>query len=258
MDEVELITRVNQFYEDVWSPERNQLIQFLLMNEKELQEQKKQHLSNSVTCSKASVVSGGLTLIGLVAGPATGGLSLLLTTAGTATGVVSGIAGIANDINHSGVVQKNWEKALESIGKHIETCETMVALLEQLQKITGVQMGIKSVQFFKTLRTMWSIFSKMRQLIKELKALHAHILSKNPQTMAKFTKRFAKNGILTVGGIAWDTYAICSGEDELAKLNNGNLCTDAKKLNELRINLQTERENIEKVVRDIMSLRRST
>ena len=258
MDEIERITEVNQYLEDVWSPERNELLQFLLTKEKELQEQKKRHLSNSVACSKASFVSGGLTIMGLVAGPAAGSLSYLLSSAGTTTKIVSMFTGMANDIIHRSIVQKNWEKTLARIGKHIETCETMAALLEQLQEMSGFQTGIKCVQVLKTLRTLWSIYDKMRQLIKELKALHAHIWSKNPQIMANFSKRFAVNDLLTVGGIIWDTYAICSGKEELAKLNNGNLCTDAEKLNELRTNLQAESENIKKLVRDITSLHPST
>lgn len=80
-----------------------------------------------MACSKASFISGVWTLIGFVASSPTCGLSLLLTTTGTATGPASGFAGIANDYKHSIVVLKNCEKTLESIGKHVKTCEAMVA-----------------------------------------------------------------------------------------------------------------------------------
>ena len=111
--------KVDQFFENVWSPEGHQLIQFLARNE-ELREQKRQHINNSVACSKASFVSGVWTLNGFVASPPTCGLSLPLTTAGTSTGPASGFAGIANHYKHSIVVLKNSEKTLESIGKHVK------------------------------------------------------------------------------------------------------------------------------------------
>lgn len=79
-----------------------------------------------MACSKASFVSGVWTLNEFVASPPTCGLSLPLTTAGTSTGPPSGFAGIANHYKHSIVVLKNSEKTLESIGKHVKTCEAKV------------------------------------------------------------------------------------------------------------------------------------
>lgn len=202
---------------------------------------------------KASVVSGGLTFLGLLAGPSTCGLSLVLTTAGTAGGVFTGIWGLANDINHSVIVKQNWEKTLASIETHIGTCEAMVGLLQQLQEISGFQFDIKYVSILKSVKSVISVGKNMCQLIKELKALRSHFLSKTPQKMAKFSKRVAANGFFTIGGIVWDTFSVFSGQDELSNLNNGNLCTDAKKLLDLKANLQEEGENVKKLVKDITS-----
>lgn len=255
MDVKERIEKVHKFFENVWSPERKQLIDLLAKNEKELQEQKKKHVSNSVVWSKLSVVSGGLHLFGFLAGPPTCGLSLVLTSAGTAIGVASGIAGIANDIKHFGIVKQNWENILSSIEKHISTCEVMVDLLEQLQEIGGFQIGIRFIPILKSVYTVWSVCCSMRKLITDLKTLRSQLFFKTPQKMATFSSRLAycKTGLFHLGGIALNTYTICSGNVELSNLNNGNLCTDAEKLRDLKVNLQEESENVKKLVKDITS-----
>ena len=61
MDVIERIKKVDKFFENILSPEGHQLNQFLARNEEELREQKMQHVSNLVACSKACFVSGVLT-----------------------------------------------------------------------------------------------------------------------------------------------------------------------------------------------------
>lgn len=251
---IEMVKKVKMFYEEDWHPEKNQLMELIMTKERNLQELKKKHIKNSIACSKLSVISGGFTILGLIAGPPTCGLSFLCTAAGTATGLASGFAGVKNDIEYYRIVKENWEHTLKKMGKFVETSDTMVALLQQLQDICGFKTGIKFFPLIKIAKQMVSVCRRIHQLVNDLIAFLTYKLSKNPNLARELSKDTAKKGVMTVFGIAYDTYALCSSEKELSKLNNGDLCAEAKQLHDLKKNLQEENDSLEEIWKDILSL----
>ncbi|XP_062617140.1 apolipoprotein L3-like [Saccostrea cucullata] len=225
-----------------WAPERLRVLEELRTIRDEIQEQARIQSIGNITYSSVGLIGGGLAIAGIVTAPFTFGTSLALTVAGVATGVTSGVAGVTHGVVKIGIVKKQCNQAKASLEKHDTTCKEMKRLVTLLQKdiekcmrdgnalkISQVGQGVKQAGSAAILgkgiyKLLDDIFpSAMKNVSKGVTKLSTEALS----ALA------AVGIIIDLGSLIWNAV-------DMSKIEKGQLCAEAEKLQKVIEQMQHE------------------
>lgn len=115
MDYINSYVRAKEFFLDDFVPKRKEVLQSLTKLRDEIQKETNNQKIGCVACSSVGVLSGGATVLSLLAGPMTAGVSTVLTVAYVG-GMVSGVV----DITHRGL---KWARIRKLVGNAVSTLE---------------------------------------------------------------------------------------------------------------------------------------
>lgn len=254
-----------------WCEERLKVKRDLENFRDEIQRQCRINSIGSITHSSVGLVGGGLTVAGIILAPFTFGASLGLTIAGLATGVNSGVAGVTHGAVKFGLIKKQFTLAKESLEKHQMTCdnlkESLMTLKQDLKKIIktcGRQRGtldtsqidkelmedlevsfvgnvVHGSQAIALLRQIGGNSKELNKLFKLLDALEKIFPSTLKGAGAGFSK-LASNApsVLVAIGIVIDLGTLISSAVDLAKIEKGQLSSEATKLQKVIDEMDTK------------------
>lgn len=180
MDYINSYVRAKKFFMDQFVPERKEVIKSLKNLKDEIQKETKNQEIGCAACSSLGVLSGGATLLSLLAGPMTAGVSTVLTVA-WAGGMASGFV----DITHRGLkwsrIRKLVENAVSTLDAHEYTFSnlTQTFLLKLREDIETIKEKIETIKIIKC--------DEEKEISAILKNLHLiGILINIPENQEKF------------------------------------------------------------------------
>ncbi|XP_062585977.1 uncharacterized protein LOC134247653 [Saccostrea cucullata] len=262
------INLARQFYTDHWSPERQQVIADLMSIEETIQRHVKSYSIGSIGYSSIGILGGGLTIASVAAAPSTLGLSLLLNVAGIATGVSSGVAGLAHGFIKNRTIEQKCKDAKSLLNRHKETSLNMRDMLAeiitfeaetedgktlnlslakddilQIANAALVAQRIKIV--IKNSHEMYRVIRSPSDGVARFLGLGSFLDDLIPTALKDISKGVAKIpgkivGAVAFFGIAVDAASLFSNAIDLSKMTKGELCDEAKKIDETIKALQSE------------------
>lgn len=180
MDYINSYVRAKKFFMDQFVSERKEVIKSLKNLKDEIQKETKNQEIGCAACSSLGVLSGGATLLSLLAGPMTAGVSTVLTVA-WAGGMASGFV----DITHRGLkwsrIRKLVENAVSTLDAHEYTFSnlTQTFLLKLREDIETIKEKIETIKIIKC--------DEEKEISAILKNLHLiGILINIPENQEKF------------------------------------------------------------------------
>ncbi|XP_052674987.1 apolipoprotein L3-like [Crassostrea angulata] len=273
MEHLDSFVKARNFYDKTWSPERRKVLKELEIIRDEIQRQAKIHSIGSITYSSVGLVGGGLAIAGIITAPFTFGASLGLTVAGIATGVTSGVAGVTHGAVKFGIVKKQCNNAKMNLENHDKHCKEMKSLLELLkQDIETIEASIKDYNELKTsyfgegLKQVGGVTGVAKgvvNLVNNSKAVDVYRITGNvdevarvlsigtalddivPSALKDVSKGVTKLStealsVLAALGIVIDLGSLIWNAVDLSKINKGQLCSEAKKLQKVIEQMQHE------------------
>lgn len=256
-----------------WAPERQKVLDDLKTFRDEIQRQARIHSIGSITYSSVGLVGGGLTIAGIIAAPFTFGASLGLTIAGVATGVTSGVAGLTHGLVKIGIVKSQCTNAKTSLENHDAACRKMKALIILLKEdIETIEANIKEIQRLQRSQALGGATASLSalgvgggiaNLVKSSQATAVYRITGNADEVARMLslgtalddivpsalKDVSKGvtklstealSVIAAVGIIIDLGSLIWNAVDLAKIEQGKLCAEAEKLDNVIQKMQHE------------------
>lgn len=229
----------NYFTRD-WGVGRKNAIKKMAKIRDEIQEQARIFSIGSITYSSVGLVGGGLTVAGIITAPFTFGVSLGLTVAGIATGVTTGIASITHGATKFKKVKKLCEEATKTLQEHNISCEKMMNILKELKKEVE-----KEKEKNNSVTERQNDTTRMIKLVTALADIIPSAIKDVSQGVAKVSTEFMS--VLVAVGIVVDLGTLIYYADDLSNFNQGDLCSEAKKIQDVIKEMEREYDEIAKL-----------
>lgn len=213
MDNDASFKKASEYYSNPWSVERKKVLKELEDIRDYVQEQARIHSIGNITYLSVRIVGGGLIIAGVFTAPFTLGVSLGLTIAGLVTSVTSGVAETTHGVIKSTMVNTQINNAKQSIEKHYKSCEKMARLLEALK----LDIKKHNIDYKRVLQDGEQLFR-----ISDLASRNVENAVNEVATISF--------GVTTAAGILLDLGSLIKDSVSLSTINNGQLCDEAKKL----------------------------
>lgn len=229
------------YYENNWKNGQKKAIEKLKEIKNELQEQARILSIGTITYSSVGLVGGCLTVAGIIAAPFTAGLSVVLTVAGIATGVTSGVAGVTHGAVKFEIVKHLCEDAKTSLEQHHAPCIEMRNMLKVLKEEV-------EDEYKKTKNDFTGNANNAARVIKLCTAL-ADIIPSAAKDVSKGVAKISTKafGVLVAIGILADLGSLISNSIGLSKFNDGKLCPEAQKLQDVINQMECECNYLAKI-----------
>lgn len=258
------VEQAEQFYEDVFAPERNAVTKDLKRLKDEIQKEDCVQKKGSIAYSGVGIMGGALIIGGLLAAPVTGGASLAVTSGGFAAEMVSGAAEYLHDKFKTKRVNRTITCAKESLQKHEKTCLAMHKYLQPLElEIESLKEKVDKLEQSQSnsKENLQDVLSFLKQLLNEIQEYKMktldleHFLSSIGFDFAKakflMSLRVLKEGVTsppavlgTLAGVAMvgDVYSLTMNINDLA--DERRLCKEARLLNDIIEQIEGECEQL--------------
>lgn len=150
MDYINSYVRAKEFFLVEFVPKRKEVIQSLKKRRDEIQKETKYQKIGCTAFSTGGVLSGGATLISLLAGPMTAGVSTVLTVAYFG-GMSSGVADITQRCLKWASIRKSVGKAVSTLEAHETTFSNLMPtfLLRLSEDIKTIKEKIETIKMIK-------------------------------------------------------------------------------------------------------------
>lgn len=217
-------------YTQNWQAGRVKVLKELKEIRDKVQEQARILSIGSITYSSIGLVGGGLTIAGIIAAPFTFGISLGLTATGIATGVTSAVAGVTHGVVKFGIVKQLCEDAKLSLEQHEVSCENMRNMLKMLQK--EVEEENKK--------------NKNDARVVKLGTSLAYIIPSEAKDVSKEAAKLSTETLSVVMAIriVIDLRSLVWNSVDLSNFNEGKLCPEAQKLQDVIDPMEREYNNV--------------
>lgn len=219
-------------YTQNWQAGRVKVLKELKEIRDKVQEQARILSIGSITYSSIGLVGGGLTIAGIIAAPFTFGISLGLTATGIATSVTSAVAGVTHGVVKFGipVVKQLCEDAKLSLEQHEVSCENMRNMLKMLQK--EVEEENKK--------------NKNDARVVKLGTSLAYIIPSEAKDVSKEAAKLSTETLSVVMAIriVVDLRSLVWNSVDLSNFNEGKLCPEAQKLQDVIDPMEREYNNV--------------
>lgn len=227
-----------RYFHQNWEVGQKEAIKKLKKIRDELQEQARILSIGSITYSSVGLVGGGLTIGGIIAAPFTFGVSLGLAVAGLAAGVISGVAGVTHGAVKFGIAKKLCEDAKKTLEEHCASSQKMKNLLTELQKEVEEE----------TIKNKNDLIGRANDVARVIK-LGTTLVDIIPSAAKDISKGAAKLSTealsaLVALGIVVDLGSLVLNSVDLSNFNNGKLCQEAKKLQDVIDQMKREYNDI--------------
>lgn len=217
-------------YTQNWQAGRVKVLKELKEIRDKVQEQARILSIGSITYSSIGLVGGGLTIAGIIAAPFTFGISLGLTATGIATGVTSAVAGVTHGVVKFGIVKQLCEDAKLTLEQHEVSCENMRNMLNMLQK--EVEEENKK--------------NKNDARVVKLGTSLAYIIPSEAKDVSKEAAKLSTETLSVVMAIriVVDLRSLVWNSVDLSNFNEGKLCPEAQKLQDVIDPMEREYNNV--------------
>lgn len=262
-----------QKYLKSWAPERQKILDDLKTFRDEIQRQARIHSIGSITYSSVGLVGGGLAIAGIISATLTFGASLVLTVAGFAAGLTSGVAGFTHGVVKIGIVKSQLTNAKTSLENHDAACRKMKSLIILLKEdIETIEANIKEIQHLQRLQGLsgataslsaLGIGGGIEKLVKSSQETAVFRITDNadevermlslgtaledivPSALKDVSREVSKLStdalsVIAAVGILIDLGSLISNAVDLAKIEKGQLCAEAEKLDKVIQKMQHE------------------
>ncbi|XP_062577311.1 uncharacterized protein LOC134239163 [Saccostrea cucullata] len=266
---VATLEEARQYYTDIWSPERRRVIAHLTEIRDTVQSHAKSHFHGSIRYIGFGVLGGGLSIASIATAPFTLGLSLSLNMAGIATGLSSGVVGLAHDVKKTKTIKEKCYDAKCCLDNHTEVSSIMMDMIRELCDIeTEIRNGGDlefsfMIEQFNQVVGGVSAFRRTDNLIKHYRAINMYRLSGNsdevarilglsdlmndliPATFKDVSGSVAQLStkvvsVVAICALAKDVICLYRSVSDLSDMENGTLCKEAEKLDQIIKILQRE------------------
>ncbi|XP_048753833.2 uncharacterized protein LOC125665232 [Ostrea edulis] len=275
MENFKSFKEAKSYFSETWAAERRHIIAELTSIKDEVQTQARIHSIGFMTYSSVGLVGGGLAIAGILSAPFTFGASLVLTVTGIATGVTSGVAGVAHGAVKFEIVKGKCNEAKTSLETHDIASKKMKRLVEAVkEEIDEFKLEIKGDNGFETSEILEGVkhtggavmlAKGISELIGNTRAADvyrtgstdevARILSLGSELgdlvmkdASKGAAKLSAEGLSVIAayGIIIDLGSLIHNAVDFSKMENGKLCSEAEKLEEVIQNLQKEYDVLSK------------
>ncbi|XP_062606254.1 apolipoprotein L3-like [Saccostrea cucullata] len=253
-----------------WAPERRRVLMELKKIRDEIQQQAKNHSIGNIAYSIFGLIGGILSIAGIAMAPVTFGTSFILTMTGIATGVTSGVAGLTHGVVKIGIVKKHCNQAKAHLEKHETTCKEMKRLIKLLELATDPKINDSNTleisqvcQGVKQAGSIAALGKRIFDLVEKTSALGVHRITGNADEVARLLRlgtalddiaptaaKSVSKGVtklstealstLAAIGIIIDLGSLIWNAVDLSKIEKGQLCAEAEKLQKVIEQMQRE------------------